>query len=169
MGVRLRDTLTPGSACVSRVTPVRLGLSASRRNELFVTIVSTRQVARLPKTRQRLIAVSGEHRLPACKFRQLAETVARFNRSAGTRRYCRQAAGNCGLAARAPRSRSRKSATARTRSPTRETRAPPGLPAARLENSHSPTLLCKVAIAYSRFSLAMKLALISAGHTASHS
>ena len=39
---------------------------------------------------------SGEHRLPACKSRQLAETV--FNRS----ECCRQSAGNCGLAARAP-------------------------------------------------------------------
>jgi hypothetical protein len=35
--------------------------------------------------------------------------------------------------------------------------------------SYSPALRRKLAIAYSRLSLAMKLALISAGHTASHS
>ena len=34
---------------------------------------------------------------------------------------------------------------------------------------YSPTLRCKLALAYSRFNFAIKLALISAGHTASHS
>lgn len=34
---------------------------------------------------------------------------------------------------------------------------------------YSPALLCKLARPYSRFSFAMKLALISAGQTASHS
>src|SRR4029077_3020402 len=44
------------------------------------------------------VRFSGEHRLPACKSRQLAETV--FNRSVNTPECCRQAAGNRGLAAR---------------------------------------------------------------------
>jgi hypothetical protein len=47
------------------------------------------------------VRFSGEHRLPACKSRQLAETV--FNGSMNTPNCCRQAAGNCGLVARAPR------------------------------------------------------------------
>jgi len=55
-----------------------------------------------------------------------------------------------------------------TRSPTREPRALPG-GICRRDYSHSPALRRKLAIAYSRLSLAMKLALISAGHTASHS
>jgi len=53
------------------------------------------------------VRFSGEHRLPGCKSRQLAETV--FNRSVNTPECCRQAAGNCGLAARAPQSGYQKS------------------------------------------------------------
>jgi hypothetical protein len=114
--------------------------------------------------------IPGEHKLPACKFRQPAETVARFNRSAGARnRCCRKAAGNCGLAARAPQSNSnRKSVLARRdRQHARRVRYPESC--VRRACCYSPTLRCKMARAYSRLSLAMKLALISAGHTASHS
>src|SRR5882724_7786982 len=58
---------------------------------------------------------SGEHRLPACKFRQPAETV--FNRS----ECCRQSAGNCGLAARAPQNENQKSPRLRDACATRNT------------------------------------------------
>src|SRR5437667_8330807 len=60
----------------------------------------------------------------------------------------------------------KKFATARTRSPARETRA---LPRTIEAQSYSPAPRCRAARAYSRFSLAIKLALISAGQTASHS
>jgi DNA polymerase III alpha subunit len=61
----------------------------------------------------------------------------------------------------------RKFAIARTRSPTRETRV---LPRVREHaRNYSPRRWRNCAPAYSRFSFAIKLALISAGQTASHS
>ena len=99
----------PGSARVSRVgddvsssqTFPKL-VSARRRNQ------HARRV-RYPET-VACVGFSGEHRLPVCKSRQLAETV--FNRSVNTPECCRQAAGNCGLAARAPERKSEKPAIA---------------------------------------------------------
>ena len=55
-----------------------------------------------------------------------------------------------------------------TPKPIRETRALPEGICCR-DYSYSPALRRKLAIAYSRLSLAIKLALISAGQTASHS
>ena len=74
MVVRLRDNLILGNARDSRATPVQLGLSASRRNELYVKIIQSGKSPGYPRYCRAGFRISGEHRLPACKFRQLAET-----------------------------------------------------------------------------------------------
>src|SRR5215211_6110363 len=95
-------------------------------------------------------ATSGERTRLACWFRRSAETVfplifASSEHNRGKRKF----------------------ATARTRSPAREPRALPRVS----ENArdYSPSRWRNCALAYSRLSFAMKLALILAGHTASHS
>ena len=96
------------------------------------------------RLRDALTRISGEHRLPACSSRQLAEMLVR-------------------LAFRF-----------------REKLLPAGcrpLQASSLRSpeccehacNYSPALRCSTARAYSRFNFAMKVALISAGQTASHS
>ena len=167
MVVCLPDNLTPGSACVSRATSARLGLLASRQNELYGQRLHRHNKSpRYPRYCGAGLQISGEHRLPACKFRQPAETAARFSRLAGTPRCCRQMRARC---PRSPDHQQKKSprSRGRDRQHARRVRYPEEFAA--LANSYSPTLRCNNARAYSRLSLAMKPALISAGQTASHS
>ena len=168
MVVRLRDNLILGNARDSRATPVQLGLSASRRNELYVKIIQSGKSPGYPRYCRAGFRISGEHRLPACKFRQLAETEDSIDLR-GRTRIAGKLLGTGGLTGRAPRSRSRKSSRSRgrARQHARRVRYPESICCN--DYSYSPTLRCKMARAYSRLSLAMKLALISAGHTASHS
>ena len=122
---------------------------------------------RLPDnlTRRR-IAVSGEHRLPVCKFRQFAETVARFKRLSTRTGVAGKLPANAGYQPALPGARAEMKSADRQRA--RRVRYPINLLPAGL-SFHSPSLRRKLAIAYSRLSLAIKLALISAGQIASHS
>ena len=95
------------------------------------------------------VASSGERTRLACWFRHRAETI---------------------LFSAAPLERIddlRKVYDRGTRSPARETRALPRL--CERARSYSPSRWRNCARAYSRLSFAIKLALIFAGHTASHS
>jgi hypothetical protein len=56
--VRVRDNLNPGSARVSRVTPVRLGLSAFRRNGFLLRFAYFGQQARIRKVGDREDAIA---------------------------------------------------------------------------------------------------------------
>jgi len=97
--------------------------------------------------------MSGERTLVACWFRHFAETIFI------------QLGANCAVLASLVQEKFATRESIRSRQHATSVHSPD----VSTSGCYSPTLRRKRARAYSRFSFAMKLALISAGQTASHS